>query len=287
MKSMTGFGAARIDAPGLKASVQIKSWNNRYLELNLIMPSYMLPLERCIRDYLETKIARGKVEVVIRIYGGEVPAEVTIDETSATAVAEALRSLGKTLGIEEPLRLSHILSIDGILAYERKADTDTLWPILEPVLESCVEAFNKEREREGIHTRQDLEQKLEELRAALGTVESAAPELEKVLRINLRRKFEEVLGDLVDETRVLTEIASYLAKHTVNEEIVRLRSHIASFEASMNEPVCGKKLDFICQEINREANTIGSKSASAEVSDAVIRMKDAIENIREQIRNIE
>lgn len=287
MKSMTGFGAARIDAPGLKASVQMKSWNNRYLELALLMPSYLMPLDRRIRDYLESRIARGKVEVSIRIHGGDVPTEVSIDESSAKAVVDSLRSLAKILGIEEPVRLSHILGIDGILAFERKADTDALWQTLAPVLESCVSAFNSERDREGAHTRQDLEQKLDELRTALTTVETVAPGLEATIKVNLRKKFEEVMGDLVDEARLLSEIASYLAKHTINEEIVRLRSHIKSFEASMNDPICGKKLDFICQEMNREANTIGSKSASADVSDAVIRMKDAVENIREQIRNIE
>lgn len=284
---MTGFGAARIDTPGLKTAIQMKSWNNRYLEISLMMPSYLMPLDRGIRDYLESRIARGKVEVSIRIHGGDVPTEVSLDESSAKAVVESLRSLAVTLGIEEPVRLSHVLGIEGILTFERKADTDVLWSTLAPVLESCVDAFNKERDREGTHTRQDLEQKLDELRTALETVEAASPGLEIAIRVNLRKKFEEVMGDLVDEARLLSEIASYLAKHTVNEEIVRLRSHIKSFETSMNEPVCGKKLDFICQEINREANTIGSKSASANVSDAVIRMKDAVENIREQIRNIE
>lgn len=287
MKSMTGFGAARMETPGLKASVQMKSWNNRYLEISLLMPSYLMPLERYIRDYLESRIARGKVEVSIRINGGDVPTDVSIDESSAKAVVDTLRALAATLGIDESVRLSHILGIDGILAFERKADTDALWLSLLPVLETCVAAFNSERDREGSHTRQDLEQKLEELRTALAIVETVAPGLEMTIKVNLRKKFEEVMGDLVDEARLLSEIASYLAKHTVNEEIVRLRSHIKSFEATMNEPVCGKKLDFICQEINREANTIGSKSASADVSDAVIRMKDAVENIREQIRNIE
>jgi len=287
MKSMTGFGAARIDTPGLKASVQMKSWNNRYLEISLLMPSYLMPLDRPIRDFLESRIARGKVEVSIRMHGGDVPTEVSIDESSAKAVVEALRSLGTSLGIDEPVRLSHVLGIEGILAFERKADTDALWLALSPVLEACVEAFNLERDREGSHTRQDLEQKLDELRTALAIIETVAPGLESTIKSNLRKKFEEVMGDLIDEARLLSEIASYLAKHTVNEEIVRLRSHIKSFEATMNETVSGKKLDFICQEINREANTIGSKSASADVSDAVIRMKDAVENIREQIRNIE
>jgi len=133
----------------------------------------------------------------------------------------------------------------------------------------------------------DLEQKLGSLESALDTIELAVPDMESSLRTMLRSRFEEVMGDLVDESRILAELASYLAKHTINEEIVRLRSHIAAFRMTMDEPLCGKKLDFICQEMNREANTIGSKSADVRISGAVISMKDAVENIREQARNIE
>jgi len=125
------------------------------------------------------------------------------------------------------------------------------------------------------------------LETALDTIASAVPDMESSLRTTLRSRFEEVMGDLVDENRILAELASYLAKHTINEEVVRLRSHIAAFRSTMDEPLCGKKLDFICQEMNREANTIGSKSADARVSGAVITMKDAVENIREQARNVE
>ncbi|HOZ71880.1 MAG TPA: YicC family protein [Spirochaetales bacterium] len=287
MKSMTGYGSARLDSPAIKASIVAKSWNNRFLELAIQMPGYLGPLERRVRELVERRVARGKLELSVRVLGGEMPTDVVIDASSAKAVADAIRRLGQAAGIDEPVRLSHLLGVDGMLSYERNVDADLLWTALEPALNACLDEFDAEREREGAATRVDLEEKLATLGWALDVIEAAGPGIEAGLKAALRAKFEEVMGDLVDESRVLGELASYLAKHTINEEIVRLRSHMAAFRQAMGEPVCGKKLDFICQEMNREANTIGSKSADARVSDAVIRMKDAVENIREQARNVE
>lgn len=287
MKSMTGFGAYRLDSPGLKATLTLKSWNNRFLELSVMMPGYLAPVERAIRDIVAARVGRGKVELSIRVLSCDMPADVVVDAASAKAVAEALRNLGRAAGIDEPVRLSHLLGIDGILGYERNVDADALMTALEPALAACLDAFDAEREREGAATRIDLEAKLAALEAALDTIEAAGPALEAKARAALRARFEEVMGDLVDEARILGELASYLAKHTINEEIVRLRAHIAAFRKAIDEPVCGKKLDFICQEMNREANTIGSKSSDPAISDAVIAMKDAVENIREQARNVE
>lgn len=287
MKSMTGYGAARIDVPALKASLTVKSWNNRFLELSVQMPGYLGPIERQIREFVESRIGRGKVELSIRVLGGDMPTNVVVDVSSAASVAEAIRRLGAAAGIDEPVRLSHLLGIDGMLAYERTVDADELWAALAPALAGCLEAFDAEREREGASTRRDLEEKLSTLETALDAIASVVPDIESSLRTTLRTRFQEVMGDLVDENRILAELASYLAKHTINEEVVRLRSHIAAFRTTMDEQLCGKKLDFICQEMNREANTIGSKSADARVSGAVITMKDAVENIREQARNVE
>ena len=129
--------------------------------------------------------------------------------------------------------------------------------------------------------------KLQAISDALDIVERSAPEIDAAIRENLGKRFSEVVGDAADEIRVLQEIASYLAKHTINEEIVRLRAHGDAFRQAMEEAGCGKKMDFLCQEMNREANTIGSKNILSTIGEAVIAMKDAIENIREQIRNIE
>lgn len=287
MKSMTGYGAARLDSVSLKASVVAKAWNNRFLELTLLAPAFLGPIERRIRDLVESRVARGKVELSIKILGGDIPSEVVVDASSAKAVADALRNLALAAGIDEPVRLSHLLGIDGMLSYEKNLDAESSWEALSPVITSCLDAFDAERQREGAATQADLEEKLSSLSSSLDIIEEATPGMEASIRANLRARFDEVMGDVVDEARILSELASYLAKHTINEEIVRLRSHIQAFRKAMAEPVCGKKLDFICQEMNREANTIGSKSADPQISDTVIDMKDAVENIREQARNVE
>jgi uncharacterized protein (TIGR00255 family) len=287
MKSMTGFGSGRLETPNLRLSIQIKAWNNRFLELAVQMPSAMIALERRIREYLQSRITRGKVEVSIKAQGESLPTEVSIDETSARSIAQALHGLAKAIGSEEPIRIAHLLGFEGILSYERRIDSDALWETILPVLAECVDDLDAERCREGTSTRMDMEAQLAELAAALDCISMVAPAVEAAVKEALRKKFMELMGELLEESRILSEIAAYLAKHTVNEEIVRLRSHIAAFRTTMDEAVCGKKLDFICQEMNREANTIGSKSASVDISNAVIRMKDSIENIREQVRNIE
>ncbi len=287
MKSMTGYGSARLESRLYGASIAMKSWNNRFLELNLQLPALLAPVEQRVRAFLESRIARGKVELTVRARGGDLPTEVTVDTAAAKAVAEALRELSRAAGIDEPVRLSHLLGIEGILGFERDANADELWAVLEPALDECVRAFDGQREREGAATAADLEEKLRAIEEALLVVDAMAPGLETTIRNDLRKRFTEAMGDLVDEGRIVAETAAYLAKHTINEEIVRLRAHVSSFRAAMAEPVCGKKLDFICQELNREANTIGSKSVQVELSSIVIRMKDAIENIREQVRNVE
>ena len=253
----------------------------------MLFRSILGAFERKIRERIEASVRRGKVEFSLKITGGELPTEVSVDTAAAKALAAALKSLAEAAGIDEPVRLSHILGMEGILSFQRDGSIDGLWEAIEPALDECLGAFNAEREREGASARADMERQLGLIEHSVDEIAGKADELEDSIRRELRRRFEEVLGDLVDENRILTELASYLAKHTINEEIVRLKAHLASFRSTMDEEQCGKKLDFICQELNRETNTIGSKSAQVEVSRAVIRMKDAIENIREQVRNVE
>jgi len=287
MNSMTGFADIKLDTPLLQGFMQIKSWNNRYLEVSLQLPNLIGPLERKIRDFIESRIARGKLEFSIRLRAGKNPAAITVDAANARAVADSLRTLSGIAGISEPITLTHLLAVEGILSFDKDTDNDQLWKELEPSLAACLESFQADRAREGEATRIDLENKLTILDSAIDAIETIAESLDITIKNDLRKRFIELIGDLIDETRILMEVASYLAKHTINEEVVRFRSHLASFRAAMREEACGKKLDFICQEFNREANTIGSKSYTSEVSGIVIKIKDAIENIREQIRNIE
>ena len=287
MKSMTGFARREIETPFLKGSLTIKSYNNRYLEISMYLPPYLAALESRFRDAIAASVIHGKVEAALRVREISEPPRVLVDSAAVTEVASALRAAAEAAGIREPVRLADILAFDGVVTFERNIDADAAWESLEGPVSECLAEFDRDREREGRSTRADIERKLATIEESVGIVESEAPAIEASIRGNLAGRFREVLGSEVDENRVLQEVASYLARHTINEELVRLRSHIAAFRAALADPGCGKKLDFLCQEMNREANTIGSKNILARIGEAVVSLKDAIENVREQVRNVE
>lgn len=217
-----------------------------------------------------------------------VPVKATADLAAAKAVAEVLRQISAACDIHEPPRLANILSFDGVVSFERELADDALWSMVKPELEACFLSYDESREREGAATRRDIETQLGRVKKTLVAVASRVPEIESTIRVQLRTRFGEVMGNAVDENRILAETASLLIKYSVNEEVSRLSAHIASFEAIIqNEDAGAKKLDFLCQEMNREVNTIGSKNILLPVAEAVVELKDALENIREQLRNIE
>lgn len=287
MKSMTGFARRDIDTPLLKGFLTIKSYNNRYLEISVLLPSYLAALESKFRELIAGTVIHGKVEAYFRVREASEPPRVLVDSAAAAACAAALRTVAQAADISDPLRLSDLLTFDGVVNFERNVDADQAWDALSGEVSACLVDFDKERRREGLATRRDIERKILSISDSLDIVEEGAPAIEAAIRTNLAKRFQDVLGNAVDEGRILQEVASYLARHTINEEIVRLRSHISAFRSAMEEPGCGKKLDFLCQEMNREANTIGSKNILARIGEAVVALKDSIENIREQIRNIE
>ena len=287
MKSMTGFARKEIETPFLKGSLTIKSYNNRYLEISVYLPPYLAALESRFRDAVAASVIHGKVEAALRVREISEPPRVLVDASAVSEVASALRAAAEAAGIRDPIRISDILSFDGVVSFERNIDAEAAWEALGKPVAECLSEFNQDREREGLSTREDIEKKLSIIETSVTIVEQEAPAIEAVIRGNLAARFRDVLGNVVDENRVLQEVASYLARHTINEEIVRLRSHIAAFRSALEDPGSGKKLDFLCQEMNREANTIGSKNILARIGEAVVSLKDAIENVREQVRNVE
>lgn len=287
MISMTGYGAYRLDSEFVKANLSLKSVNSRFFDLSIQMPAYLAPIEQNFREKISASVFRGKLDLHIKLLSLNMASDVIIDSNSAKAISASLKKLCKELEMDDSIYLNHLLGFEGIISYERNIDTEALWKAFLPALEHCIADLNKGREREGQETRRDLEEKLSILESNLGKIELMAPEQENRFKAMIKSRFEEVLGTIVEENRMLTELAALLVKYSINEEIVRLRSHIEAFRLSMDEKHCGKKLDFICQEINRETNTIGSKSTDSEISRSVIKMKDAVENMREQIRNIE
>ena len=288
MKSMTGYGYSEFQNEKIDIVVELKSYNNRYLELNINLPPFISSLEPAMRSFITEKIERGKVDLSIRVREIEEDSTVTIDRGVALAGIAALNQLSKLAGINEAVNLSHLLRMDGIIKKTRNRDTDYFLEILNPVLDEAYRQFNESRTAEARRTEEDILRQISAIKKTVEIAEQFAGAMEDDIKRNLKERFEQLLGDRVDETRIYSETALMLVKFSINEEIVRLKSHVEGFvkEIESGSSQMGRKLDFICQEMNREINTIGSKSFKIEVNQAVIDARDALEKIREQVRNI-
>jgi uncharacterized protein (TIGR00255 family) len=291
MKSMTGYGWAEEINEKRTVSVEIKGYNNRFLDITVNAPSFLSPLEPKIRDYAAGKCRRGTVEVSLRYREYGVSVSVTANREAARAYYDAACSVASDLRLTEKPSLADILNREGVLDAEKSRADEKVWDFLRPVLEKAFAAFDAERGREGAHTREDISAHLEAMEKSLAVIESFSALLDEKLKENLKSRFAELLGDAtgaMDENRILAETAALLVKYTIAEEISRLKAHLPEFRSVLESGgASGKKLDFLCQEINREVNTIGSKAVLIEVSREVVNMKDSLENIREQLRNLE
>ena len=293
MISMTGFACREWIEDSFSLSVEIKGYNSRFLELQVYLPPWLSYLEPKARDLAGNYCSRGKVEISIRIREINTPLSVTVNSGAARAYMDALSGLSADLGLDSQLSVSMLIGMEGVLEIEKKRDEGRYWNIIEPVLRDAACTFQEERIREGKHTEEDILNSIGNIESALQVITAHIPNLENSIKENIKSRFYELTGDgaagvIIDENRILAETAVLLMKHTVSEEVSRLSSHLAEFraETGRNERP-GKKLDFLCQEINREINTIGSKSTILEVSRAVVEMKEALENVREQLRNVE
>jgi len=288
MISMTGYAYREKAGQDFSVSVEIKGYNNRYLEIYVNLPPWLSMLEMKIKSYISSVCGRGKVEVYIRVREYNVPVNINVNRNAAKAYYNAINAIADELSINEKPGLVSLMQMDGVLETEKNRDEERYFSEIEPLLQEAAAAFCAEREREGKHTEEDILINLGKIESSVKVIASFAPAIECSIKENIRTRFSEVLGNQVDENRVLAETASLLLKFTISEEISRLSSHLSEFRAeTQRNSRPGKKLDFLCQELNREINTIGSKSAIIEVSGEVIKMKEALENIREQLRNVE
>ena len=289
MKSMTGYGYKEFSDENITVSVEIKSWNSRFLDLSINIPSFLGRLERRIREKCSESIMRGKVELNIRIKEKNSAVSVDADVGTALAYSDAIKKVAEGLGLPaDSVSLSLIIQQDGVITVQKDNDPERYWSMIEPVFTGALSDFLADRKREGENLKKDLLLKLAKIEESEVLFKKWIPEMENLFKTGIKKRFAEVLGDEVDEQRVLTETAALLVKYTINEEVVRLQSHIDALKNEIeNNPEPGRKLDFICQELNREINTIGSKNQFVEVGQAVIEAKNALEDIREQARNIE
>ncbi len=290
LKSMTGYGRAERQVEGFNIKVNLKSVNHRYIDITVKMPRYYSFAEDKIRQSAMKYISRGKVEVHVSIdRPGSSERTVVLDTEMAKNYINALKSL-KAFGLKDDIKISTMAQYGEIFKIESdEADEEHISSIIESVFVSAAEDFVNMRKCEGERMENDICAHLDCLSNYLNEVEQRYPKVIEEYRQKLSKRIADVLADEnIDESRILTEAAIYADKSDISEETVRLASHIKEFkDAIKTDKPIGKKLDFIVQEMNRETNTMGSKSGDIEISRLIVDMKSEIEKIREQIQNIE
>ncbi len=288
MKSMTGYASTEYQDDVFQVSLELKSHNNKYLDINVHLPGSINAMEPELRGIIKTKVSRGYVELLIRFRMLESNLELHVDRQALQRYADAFRDIIAAVGLDDQLRLDHFLQVEEVLKPVRGELPDSSRALITSLLLKLIDDHDAMRSAEGEATLRDIKEQLEGFSEAYRKVADKAGELEQSVQEVLRQRFEELLGSSYDENRILAETAVMLVKYSVNEEIKRIASHLDVFQSILaSKGPVGKRLDFLCQELNREINTIASKSTMAEVNQAVVIMKDHLENIREQLRNVE
>ena len=291
IKSMTGFGRAEQIIDGRDIIVEIRSVNHRYYEFSARVPRAYGYIEEKLKSFLNGRISRGKVEVSVSIAAVEAADTlIEINKAVAKGYVEALRSVGGELGLADDLTLSQLVRLPDIFTVRKTADDEEqIWNSVKTVADEAVSKFISMREAEGLKMKEDVLERADIIERLVDEVERLSPISAENYRSKLYSRLCEVLADKnIDEQRIVTEAAIFADKTAVAEETVRLKSHIRQLRdmLALDEPV-GRKLDFLIQEFNREANTIGSKAQDIAVTKIVVDLKSEIEKIREQIQNIE
>lgn len=286
-KSMTGFSNAETEATNGKCSGEARSLNSRYLEVSLRLPKSASAYEQRLRELAKKQVKRGRLDVTIKWERTEESfALPTLNEEAIKWYINVARHLKETYGLQGDLTLENILNAKDIIVYEENSLPENA---LYACFDTLLTKLNEEREREGGLIRQDLLARLEKLQAALSEIEKRWPSVVTKHEETLREKVQKVIqASSIDESRILQEIAIYMEKVDIAEEISRLKGHLAHFRQTLDaSDEMGRKLDFIIQEMVRESNTIGSKSNDLYISERVIQIKVEIEKMREQVQNVE
>lgn len=291
IKSMTGYGSATGSAQGFNISVELKSVNNRFLDTSVRLPRSFLFAEDAVKSAVQRHISRGKVDVFVTVEStGIDETTVKVNEPLLRGYISAIRHIAEEYGLSDDMSAFSVARLPEILSVEKAdIDTDAVSAAIAEVAELALQDFDKMRLREGEKLRDDVLGRLNTIDELVSTVERAAPETVKAYRSRLEQKMQEVLGTAgIDESRILTEAAIFADHIAVDEETVRLRSHMSQLRHMVEgSSPTGRKIDFLVQEFNREANTIGSKCQNSDIAHTVVELKSEIEKIREQIQNIE
>jgi len=292
MKSMTGYGRGECARKGMKFTVELNSVNRKQNDILINLPRELVELEPRIRDEINTRVSRGRLNVVVAYHVGasKTAQHIAVDRAVAREYVRVAQELGREMKLAEGLTVDTLLKQPGVLQVtERVIDAEEVWPSVEIALEKALDALVKMREKEGKFLREDLSRRLKHCREKIARVRAHAPEVVKRFQQQLQERIKSAGVEIpVDDERLIKEVVFFADRSDISEEVTRLESHLQQFEGCLDakEPV-GRTLDFLVQEMAREVNTIASKANDAKISQVVVECKAELEKIREQIQNIE
>lgn len=288
---MTGYGRYEIEEKERKVNVEISTVNHRYCDLSIRMPKALTHLEDEIRKCIKQFIARGKVEVSIYITSMSADdVEVVVNEPACTAYIEALRKIGTKLGLNDNIGMAEVMRLNDVITIQKKqTDLEVIWPMIDQALRQALTQLVAMREKEGMILKNDLLEKADNMLRLVGELEHLSVEVVNTYKLKLEERISRLLEEIpVDETRLAMEVALFADRAAIDEELTRLKSHVGQLKMILEEESSiGRKLDFLMQEMNREANTIASKAGDYTITAYAVELKSEIEKIREQIQNIE
>lgn len=291
VRSMTGYGKGFAENENARVTIEMKSVNHRYLDLNIKLPKKLNFLESLIRNKISESIFRGKVDVYITLNEhSDACYKVSINDIIAKEYFDSISAMATKLGIDNDLKASNIVRLPDVIELEETdSDEDELKSLVLSALSDCINQFIDARIAEGARLEEDLIAKMDEMLVLVDKLEKRSPVIIEEYKTRLTAKIHELLEDNhIDESRIAQEVTMYADKVCIDEEMVRLKSHVAETRSVFElDKEVGRKLDFLAQELNREANTILSKSTDVEIADIGITLKTLIEKVREQIQNIE
>ncbi|QCX32210.1 YicC family protein [Caloramator sp. E03] len=291
IKSMTGYGRGSFESDGRSFTVEIKSVNNRYLDINIRLPKQMNALEDNIRKFVSSRISRGKIDIFItqdKFKDDDI--KINVDEQVARAYYNSFIFLKEKFNLIDDISVSLFSRFPDIITVEKKdEDLSEVWNTLRVALDAALSMLIDMRAKEGVKLSKDIIERINYIKSLVKKIEDRSIDVVEEYRMKIKQRIEEYLKDIdIDESRLLNEVAFFSDKVNITEETVRLYSHLDQFASSLNslEPI-GRKLDFLIQEMNRETNTIGSKTNDLYITNIVVDIKSELEKIREQIQNIE
>ena len=289
MFSMTGYGKAEFNENSVQLSVEIKTVNNRNFDFNAKMPRAFLEFENSIRQIVAKYVVRGRIDLFVNFSDKrEKEGALELNIERANTYLQAAKTLTEKFGVVNDFTATSLLKMPEVISENSSSDVSEFKPILEKLVETACEKLNEMRKIEGEKLAVDMLSRIDNISSLRAKIIERAPKVALQYKEKLKNRIEEALnGVSYDEARLLNEVAFFTDKANIDEELTRLASHISQFKSILTQPACGKKLDFLMQEFNRESNTICSKSNDIEVTSYALALKNEIEKVREQVQNLE